>query len=98
MKPNYYLLAAGAAALFLLCRSKRNTPENIEGMTDSEVSIENIRRGVANGWYTAELTRVDGAAAVRLSGKTNDGSTYTDVYPISESDYNTLMGDGYKVV
>ena len=66
----------------------------VSGMDDPEVSLENIRRGVANGWYSAVLTHVDGMPAVRLSGRLQDGSEYADVYPISEADYQQLLTDG----
>lgn len=68
------------------------------GMNDPETDIANIRRGVANGWYTCVLTRVDGKAAVRLSGKKPTGENYTDVYPVSEQTWQTLKNDGYKVI
>lgn len=83
------------AGVIMYASSKK---DNISGMQDTPVSLDNIRRGVKNGWYTAVLTRVDGQPAVRLSGKVNDGSTYTDVYPISETDYQTLRSEGYAEV
>lgn len=84
------VLLAIAAAL-LAAKGK-----GVSGMTDSPVSLENIRRGVKNGWYTATLTKVDGQFAVRLSGKLNNGTTYTDVYPVNENDYYTLLSEGLK--
>ena len=75
---------------------KRN--DDISGIEDDPVSIENIRSGVANGWYTCVLTRVNGLPAVRLSGKVVNGKQFTDVYPITESDWQTLKADGYEVV
>lgn len=68
------------------------------GMNDPETDIANIRRGVANGWYNCVLTRVDGKAAVMLSGKKPTGENYTDVYPVSEQTWQTLKNDGYKVI
>ena len=69
------------------------------GMQDDPVSLNNIRRGVANGWYTCTLTRVDGEPAVRLTGKTVvGGKQYTDVYPISETDWQTLRAEGYEEI
>ena len=68
------------------------------GMNDPETDIANIRRGVANGWYTCTLTRVNGKPAVRLSGKTTDGKQSTDVYPVSETTWQTLKNEGYKVI
>ena len=75
---------------------KRN--DDISGMEETPVLIENIRRGVANGWYTCILTRVNGSPAVRLSGKAVNGKQFTDVYPITEADWQTLKAEGYKVV
>lgn len=75
---------------------KRN--DDISGMEEDPVSIENIRRVVANGWYTCVLTRVNGSAAVRLSGKVVNGKQFTDVYPITEEDWKTLKAEGYDVV
>lgn len=68
------------------------------GMSDPEISLDNIRRGVANGWYTCLLTRVNGKPAVRLSGKTTDGWTSTGVYPVSEKTWQTLKNEGYEVM
>lgn len=68
---------------------------SVDGMEDDPVSIENIRRGVANGWYTCVLTRVNNIPAVRLSGRTADGKTYTDVFAVTEEDWQTLKKEGY---
>lgn len=86
------VLLAIAAALMAAKKS------SISGMQDAPVTLENIRRGVKNGWYTAVLTKVDGQYAVRLSGKTQDGNTYTDVYPVSKENYYTLLNDGLDEV
>lgn len=84
------LLLLGGA---LIARSAKATA----GMDDTPVSLDNIRKGVARGWYTCTLTRVDGQPAVRLSGTTTDGTYTTDVYPITEDDWQTLKAEGYKV-
>lgn len=65
------------------------------GMSDKPVSIENIRRGVAQGWYTAKLTHVSGQPAIILSGRTADGKVFSDVYPIAQSDWDALKAEGY---
>lgn len=62
----------------------------VAGMQDPEASLDNIRRGVANGWYKAKRTMVNGKPAVELSGRTKDGKLYTDVYPVSLETYNKL--------
>ena len=77
---------------FLMAASRNRS---VDGMEDDPVSIENIRRGVANGWYTCVLTRVNGIPAVRLSGRTADGNTYTDVFAVTEEDWQTLKKEGY---
>lgn len=65
------------------------------GMSDKPVSIENIRRGVSQGWYTAKLTHVSGQPAIILSGRTADGKVFSDVYPIAQADWDTLKAEGY---
>lgn len=77
----------------LISRSSKATA----GMTDATVSIDNIRKGVARGWYTAELTYADGKPAVRLSGTATDGQYTSDVYPIALKDWQTLKEEGYNV-
>lgn len=67
------------------------------GMEDTLVSIENIRKGVERGWYNAVLCRVNGKPAVFLFGKNADGGDYGGYYPISETDWQTLKSEGYKV-
>ena len=68
------------------------------GMNDTPVTLDNIRRGVREGWYSCVLTRVDGQPAVRLSGILQDGNEYLGTYPISETDWQTLKNEGYIVV
>ena len=75
----------------------RNKDEGTGKMSDQPVSIDNIRRGVQNGWYTADLIRVAGKPAIRLSGYTARDDQYIDVYPISEEDWQTLKAEGYSV-
>ena len=75
----------------------RSATRGTSGMNDTPVSIDNIRRGVANGWYKATLTRVNGKPAVRLYGKDTAGNDYGDVFPISEHDWQTLKAERYDV-
>ena len=84
------IIFAGLAAV-LYWASRKNS---VSGMNDNPVSLENVRRGVKNGWYTATLLRVDGKPAIRLSGKVTNGRQYSDTYPISEADYATLRSEG----
>lgn len=65
------------------------------GMQDNLVSIDNIRRGVSQGWYTAILTHKNGRPAIFLSGRTADGNTYSDIYPVSQADWDTPKAEGY---
>lgn len=85
------IIFAGLAAV-LYWASRKNSL--VSGMNDNPVSLENVRRGVKNGWYTATLLRVDGKPAIRLSGKVTNGRQYSDTYPISEADYATLRSEG----
>lgn len=68
------------------------TPERdrIGLLTDKPVSLENIRKGVARGWYKAELLRKNGQPAVYLYGKDANGRNYGDTYPITEETYRAL--------
>ena len=84
------LLLGGLA----IAAAKKNS---VDGMSDKPVSINNIRMGVERGWYTATLCIVQGIPAIRLTGKDASGKTYSDVYPISEQDWETLKAEGYNV-
>lgn len=75
----------------------RSATHGTSGMNDKPVSIDNIRRGVQNGWYKATLCTDNGKPAVILSGKNTDGKIYTDIYPISYDDWETLRKEGYEV-
>ena len=66
-------------------------------MQDSPVSLENIRKGVARGWYKAQLCTIDGKPAVKLSGTAN-GKPYSDYYPVTQATWNTLKNDGVKSI
>lgn len=91
------VIISALAAFVLFCVAARPSQAAAQGMEDTPVSIDNIRRGVQNGWYTCVLVRVDGIPAVHLTGKTADGKTYSDVYPITQEDWNTLKAEGYQV-
>lgn len=66
-------------------------------MEDTPVSAENIRKGVARGWYNAVLVRVKGQPAVYLFGKDTNGAEYGDTFPISEEEWQQLKSEGYNV-
>ena len=80
---------------FAIAASKK--AESTSGMEDAPVSLDNIRKGVARGWYSATLCRVNGAPAIHLYGKDASGNNYGDVFPITEADWQTLKNEGYNV-
>lgn len=92
---NVTVLAAIAAAVLIL---RKQSTSGTGAMTDKEVSLENVRMGMARGWYSAELTHVNGKPAVRLSGKRTDGTYSNDIYPVSQSVYEALKSDGVQEV
>lgn len=75
------IIATIAVAIGLLFIA--NKQNGVGKMSDAPVALENLKRGIANGWYQAQLTTVDGKPAVRLSGKLTNGKQYSDVYPIT---------------
>lgn len=77
--PYLYTTVVCAIGLLLIANKQRG----IGSMSDAPVALENLKRGIANGWYQAQLTMVNGQLAVRLSGKLTNGKQYSDVYPIT---------------
>ena len=96
MNPGLIILGAVVAVAFVAVATKPKQAD-IEGMEDQPVSIDNIRKGVSRGWYQAVLTRIDGKPAIRLTGKSTNGGTYTDVFPITQADFDTLQKEGYLI-
>lgn len=92
---NSTLLIIGAAIAALMIAKKKTSGTG--AMSDMPVTLENIRMGVARGWYTAQLTTVYGKKAVRLSGKQTDGTYTSDVYPVTDEVWQALLADGIKV-
>lgn len=86
-------LALGAAFVWKLLSRQ----QSVGKMSDPSPTLENLKRGIANGWYTAEITTIDGKPAVRLSGKLTDGTYYQDVYQISAEVAKELRMMGVKV-
>lgn len=80
-KSSYTLIATIACAIGLLWLA--NSRQGVGAMSDKAPTLENLKRGIANGWYQAQLTMVNGQQAVRLSGKLINGRQYSDVYPIT---------------
>lgn len=83
------LIMAGLAKM-------RKNIDHVSGMLDAAPTLENLKRGIANGWYTAELVMVDGQQAVRLSGKLTNGRQYSDVYPVTPEVAQELRKMGVK--
>ena len=81
MKPITAIGLALAAAITWKLLHKRS--QKVGAMTDPMPTLDNLKRGIANGWYTAKLTTFDGQQAVELSGKLTDGKPFQDVYPIT---------------
>lgn len=75
------IIATIAVAIGLLFIA--NKQNGVGKMDDPAVALDNLKRGIANGWYQAQLTMVNGQPAVRLSGKLTNGQQYSDVYPIT---------------
>lgn len=77
--PYLYTTVVCAIGLLLIANKQRG----VGSMDDAPVALDNLKRGIANGWYQAQLTTVSGKPAVRLSGKLTNGKPYSDVYPIT---------------
>lgn len=60
-----------------------NKQSSVGAISDKAPTLDNLKRGIANGWYQAQLTMVNGQQAVRLSGKLINGREYSDVYPVT---------------
>lgn len=88
------LLIIGAIAAVLIAS---NRAQSVRGMRNKPVLLENIREGVANGWYKAVLVRVGDKPAIHLFGKDAAGNDYGDIFPISEHDWQVLKNEGYRV-
>ena len=86
------------AAAVLITAAAKPISKDVAGMEDTPVLIDNIRKGVQRGWYSAVLVMVDGIPAVRLSGRTADGNIYSDTYPITAADWQALKDEGYEVI
>lgn len=77
--PYLYTTVVCAIGLLLIANKQRG----VGSMDDAPVALENLKRGIANRWYQAQLTMVNGQPAVRLSGKLTNGKHFSDVYPIT---------------
>ena len=97
MNSNGIILLAALAAMGLLIVANKPTQADDLEMEDQMIDIANIRKGVANGWYTAVLTRIDNKPAIRLTGNNTSGEQITDVFWISQDDFDTLQSEGYII-
>ena len=97
-KKNSYLPIIATIVVVIGLVKLANQQSSIGSMNDVAPTLENLKRGIANGWYTAELTTVNGQQAVRLSGKLIDGKYYSDVYPITEEVATELRAMGVPKV
>ena len=70
---------------------------SVGAMSDAPVSLENIRKGVARGWYKAQLCTIEGKPAVKLSGIAN-GKLYSDYYPVTQATWSALKSDGVPML
>lgn len=77
--PYLYTTVVCAIGLLLIANKQRG----VGSMDDAPVALENLKRGIANGWYQAQLTMVNGQQAVRLSGKLINCREYSDVYTVT---------------
>ena len=92
--PLIYTSVVVAIGLVLIA----NKQSKVGGMADAAPTLENLKRGIANGWYQAELVMVNGQQAVRLSGKLTNSQEYSDVYPVTTQVAEELKQMGVPVV
>lgn len=71
--------------------------DRVGAMSDTPVSLDNVRKGIARGWYKAQLCTVDGKPAVKLSGTAN-GKPYSDYYPVTQAAWTALKSDGVPML
>ena len=67
------------------------------------ISLENIRRGIAEGWYTVKICSAPNQSGVVeyyaiLTGKNTDGGAEETVQTITASIYEALKADGVPEV
>ena len=93
MKNGVVILGALAAVAIIAAAAKKCPT----GAYNPEyISLENIRRGVSEGWYEINgLYASGGRFFVSLKGKTTDGEEFVGTYEISASDFNILKIEGY---
>lgn len=82
-KKKLYLTIIATIVVAIGLVKRANKQSSVGAMDDIPPTLENLKRGIANGWYQAQLTMVNGQQAVRLSGKLTNGREYSDVYPVT---------------
>lgn len=87
MKKITPIILAIAAGVALWWKCRKNS---------GEISLANIRRGIKNGWYSAQLLDMDGKYYVQLTGKNTKGETEQGVYDISKATFDALKADGVE--
>ena len=88
-------LAVGIAFVVLAGKHSQAAAKDIE---DQPIDADRIRQGVKEGWYIAQLTRIDDIPAVRLTGKLATGKDFADTYRLREKDFVALQKEGYPVI
>lgn len=93
-----YIPAIAIIAVAIGLVKLANEQSAVGKMSNIPPTLDNLKRGIANGWYSAQLTRINGQQAVRLSGKLNNGEYYSDVYPVTNAVANELRSMGVREV
>lgn len=89
----YLLIAAVAAGAWWLWKKK------CTGKSSDEMSLENLRMGIANEWYSVKLFAGDNSQYFAiLTGKDTDGETKETTKQISFATYEALKADGVPEV
>ena len=94
---NGVVILGALVAVALIATAAKKCPT---GARDPEyISLENIRRGVSEGWY--EINGLYASKAgyfVSLKGKTTDGEDFIGSYAISKTDFDMLRKEGYPLM
>lgn len=96
MKNLLLLTALGVGAWWLYEKSK-------SCKSSDEISLENLRIGIANGWYEVKLMAgkdENGNPVYNaiLNGQDTEGNPVQDIKDISQATYEALKADGVPEV
>ena len=87
------ILLALVAGAWILYKQKKCTKDS------GEVSLDNLRMGIANGWYTVMLFAGDNDKYFAIiSGKDTNGQDEQTTKEISYATYAALKADGVPEV